>query len=80
MHESHSINAATVAGYWLDQAISDLDTRFGEGFAAKHPDLVAALMNAAGRAALASAVREIGDALDGTFDARLRDITNALCE
>lgn len=80
MHESHSINAATVAGYWLDQAVADLDTRFGEGFAAKHPELIAALMAASGRAAVASALRDGIDALDDTFEARLRDITRALCE
>lgn len=80
MHETHSVNAASVASYWLEQAIADLDTKFGDGFAADNPELVAALMKASGAAALATALRDVGEGLGDTLDARLRDITRALCE
>lgn len=38
-------NAPPTAGFYLAEAIKDIDREFGEGYAKKNPALVAAYMN-----------------------------------
>lgn len=39
-------DAGLQAANWLTQAVRHIDERFGEGFAQKHPELMAAMVSA----------------------------------
>lgn len=39
--------SSMTAGQWLDDAVRELDKKFGEGYAKENPQLVAAFMNVA---------------------------------
>jgi DNA-binding phage protein len=73
--------AALTADYYLSQAIEDIDNRLGEGFAGKHPELIAAYMQAAAADCSAAIVAKqirlgfegLAVALSQTFDGIAED-------
>ncbi|KMJ45067.1 hypothetical protein AB204_11115 [Xenorhabdus khoisanae] len=56
--------AANSAAYWMERAVKEIDTLFGEGYAKQHPELIAAFMKTAARDELAMNIRGIAEALE----------------
>ncbi len=60
--------AGPTAGVYLEDAIRQIDGQLGDGYAAQHPELIAALVAAASadfnNCLLATAVWEVAEALD----------------
>lgn len=60
--------APMTAATYLDEAVRCIDARFGEGYSAKHPELVAAFMQVCaqdfGAASLKIGMQEVAEALN----------------
>lgn len=64
--------AGATIGTYLSQAIGEIDSRLGEGYAEKHPELIAECVRSQtmdfNMAALTAVLYEIGDALNARND------------
>ena len=79
LHRAHEASGDTAATY-LSHAASDIDARFGEGFAQRNPALVAAYMQtAAADYSASSNAKVFGSALDRIADA-LESLADAIRE
>ncbi|ASA53866.1 hypothetical protein GX95_04010 [Salmonella enterica subsp. enterica serovar Minnesota] len=56
--------AVNTAAYWMERAIHEINGLFGNGYAEKHPELVAAFMQTAARDETAMGLRGIAEALE----------------
>ncbi|HFD9222744.1 TPA: hypothetical protein ACF632_004424 [Salmonella enterica] len=56
--------AANTAAYWMERATDEINSLFGDGYAKKHPELVAAFMNTAASDETAMSLRGIAEALE----------------
>jgi hypothetical protein len=65
--------ASMTADAYLNTAKQKIDSTFGDGYAAKHPDLIAAFMNAASQdfntAVYAIAIQEASDKIESALHA-----------
>jgi hypothetical protein len=72
--------AHKTAAEYMDAAVRELDAAFGEGYAAKHPELVAAFINTAARDYHSAAMSKyIGGALC-RIAGGLEAVANAISE
>jgi hypothetical protein len=67
--------AGTTIGTYLSQAITEIDKQLGEGYAEKHPELVAECVRSQtmdfNSTALGAVLYEIRDVLETRIDAKL---------
>ena len=70
--------AGMTAQHWMCQGRDFIDEQFGDGYAEKHPELLAGFIAAAGSDEIAMYLHQIGQAVERlaeTFEARLLEVT-----
>jgi|SaaInlV_165m_DNA_1040744.scaffolds.fasta_scaffold07657_3 hypothetical protein len=82
MNEAHRWmeQAGYTANHWMIQGKEDIDNMFHEGYAEKHPELLAGFMSAAAKDEIARYLAKIHDAIEAGVPVTISNNSGILYE